>query len=65
MNKEQKIMSVVSKGIKKLNPYTKTYAVDKGVRRFLFYKDISLSHFKLLVEDFTPIRDMIKRDNRG
>lgn len=65
MNKEQKIMSVVSKGIKKLNPYTKTYAVDKGVRRFLFYKDISLSHFKLLVEDFTPIKDMIKRDNRG
>ena len=65
MNKEQKIMSVVSNGIKKLNPYTKVYAVDKGVRRFLFYKDISLNHFKLLVEDFTPIRDMIKRDNRG
>lgn len=65
MNKEQKIMSVVSNGIKKLSPYTKAYAVDKGVRRFLFYKDISLNHFKLLVEDFTPIRDMIERDNRG
>ena len=65
MNKEQKIMSVVSNGIKKLSPYTKVYAIDKGVRRFLFYKDISLNHFKLLVEDFTPIRDMIERDNRG
>ena len=65
MNKEQKIMSVVSNGIKKLNPYTKVYAINKGVRRFLFYKEISLNHFKLLVEDFTPIKDMIKRDNRG
>lgn len=67
MNKEQKIMSVVSNGIKKINPYTKAYAVDKGVRRFLFYKDISLNHFKLLVEDFAPIKDMeeVKRDNRG
>lgn len=67
MNKEQKIMSVVSNGIKKINPYTKAYAIDKGVRRFLFYKDISLNHFKLLVEDFAPIRDIaeVKRDNRG
>lgn len=67
MNKEQKIMSVVSNGIKKINPYIKAYAVDKGVRRFLFYKDISLNHFKLLVEDFAPIKDMeeVKRDNRG
>lgn len=67
MNKEQKIMSVVSNGIKKISPYTKTYAIDKGVRRFLFYKDISLNHFKLLVEDFAPIRDIaeVKRDNRG
>ncbi len=56
MNKERKIMNTISNSIKELSVYSKTYAIGKGVRRYLFYKGIELKHFELLVENIADVK---------
>ena len=67
MRSERKIMEVISKSIKGLNTYSKTYAIGKGVRRYIFYKEIELKHFELLIEDIASLKGVleVKHDDKG
>lgn len=67
MKSERKIMEVISKSIKGLSVYSKTYAIGKGVRRYIFYKEIELKHFELLVEDVANLKGIleVKHDDKG
>ena len=67
MRSERKIMEIISKSIKGLNTYSKTYAIGKGVRRYIFYKEIELKHFELLIEDIASLKGVleVKHDDKG
>lgn len=67
MRSERKIMEVISKSIKGLSVYSKTYAIGKGVRRYIFYKEIELKHFELLVENIASLKGIreVKGDEKG
>ena len=67
MRSERKIMEVISKSIKGLNVYSKTYAIGKGVRRYIFYKEIELKHFELLVENVANLKGIleVKHGDKG
>ena len=67
MKSERKLMEVISKGIKGLSVYSKTYAIGKGVRRYIFYKEIELKHFELLTENIASLKGIreVKSDEKG
>lgn len=55
MSNERKVMKEISRVARELEDICKAYVVGKGVRRFIFYKDIKMNHFEIIVEDLGKV----------